>query len=668
MSGNGGDSMNRQARRAAGKKRRDRAAAPERTGAPQDAARTCHHLAQTLMSGARYDDALQAFVRAIELDPRLWDAHHGLCRSLIALGRYADAAAHYEALTGVHPDAATYESLAIALLGAGQPERALRAVCQALAVAETGERRALFVACVQKVAALPDVPGLRALMLRALCEPWGRPAKLAAQGARLVATDPAIARLIADIGAGWPRRPAAGDLLSAPGFSALAGDPLLRAVLENAPIVDIALERLLTAARAALLEGATIEGGETAPDVLAFFAALARQCFVNEYVFEVQDGESRAVDRLRIACIAALQAGAPVPARCLLALAAYVPLHDLGSNAALLTRAWPPPVEDVLTQQLREPARERELRAAMPVLTPIDDTVSIAVQSQYEENPYPRWVKTAPAGQAVPLNARLRHQFPLSGFRPLPQDRNPDVLVAGCGTGQQLADVAQRIAGARVLAIDLSLASLAYARRKTEDMGASNIAYAQADILKLGAIDRRFDVIDCGGVLHHLGDPLAGWRVLLSLLKPDGVMRIALYSALARRHVVAARALVAERGHASSAAGIRRFRQDILALPDDAPAKAVTQSADFFALSALRDLVFHVQEHRFTLPQIGAFLDAERLRFLGFEIDQRAQAHYAARFPQDRARTDLACWHRFEEDNPWTFGGMYQFWVQKPAH
>jgi hypothetical protein len=27
--------------------------------------------------------------------------------------------------------------------------------------------------------------------------------------------------------------------------------------------------------------------------------------------------------------------------------------------------------------------------------------------------------------------------------------------------------------------------------------------------------------------------------------------------------------------------------------------------------------------------------------------------------------TDLACWDRFERDNPSTFSGMYQFWVQK---
>ncbi len=61
------------------------------------------------------------------------------------------------------------------------------------------------------------------------------------------------------------------------------------------------------------------------------------------------------------------------------------------------------------------------------------------------------------------------------------------------------------------------------------------IEYAQADILELGSLDRRFDLIESIGVLHHLADPFAGWRVLLSLLRPGGVMKLGFYSAVARR-------------------------------------------------------------------------------------------------------------------------------------
>ena len=38
---------------------------------------------------------------------------------------------------------------------------------------------------------------------------------------------------------------------------------------------------------------------------------------------------------------------------------------------------------------------------------------------------------------------------------------------------------------------------------------------------------------------------------------------------------------------------------------------------------------------------------------------------YQSRFPGDRAAINLARWQVFENENPDTFVGMYQFWVQK---
>ncbi len=54
--------------------------------------------------------------------------------------------------------------------------------------------------------------------------------------------------------------------------------------------------------------------------------------------------------------------------------------------------------------------------------------------------------------------------------------------------------MAQRFAGAKVLAIDLSLASLGYAKRKAQELALTNIEFAQADILKLGQLGRSFDL------------------------------------------------------------------------------------------------------------------------------------------------------------------------------
>jgi hypothetical protein len=154
---------------------------------------------------------------------------------------------------------------------------------------------------------------------------------------------------------------------------------------------------------------------------------------------------------------------------------------------------------------------------------------------------------------------------------------------------------------------------------------------------------------------------MAGWRALLALLRPGGLMRIGLYSERGRADIVAARQFIAEGGFDATAADIRRCRQELLATSST----ALTRYPDFFSISGCRDLLFHVQEHRLAIPQIKEFLDGEKLVFLGFELHAGVLQDYRTRFPTDRAMTDLECWDTFERERPATFAGMYQFWCQR---
>jgi SAM-dependent methyltransferase len=245
---------------------------------------------------------------------------------------------------------------------------------------------------------------------------------------------------------------------------------------------------------------------------------------------------------------------------------------------------------------------------------------------------------------------------------------SPEILVAGCGTGQHALITASRFSNARLLAVDLSLNSLSYAMRKTKELGFSSIEYAQADIMELGNLGRRFDLIESVGVLHHLDDPLAGWRVLVDLLRSGGLIMIGLYSEAARQHIIKGRALIAKEGYTSSPEDIRRCRQDIITKAEGGnPEMAnICKSKDFFSISECRDLLFHVQEHRFTLPQIEAALAPLELKFLGFEMqDKKALRKFRKSHPSRSALTSLALWHEFELKNPKTFGGMYRFWCKK---
>ena len=198
-------------------------------------------------------------------------------------------------------------------------------------------------------------------------------------------------------------------------------------------------------------------------------------------------------------------------------------------------------------------------------------------------------------------------------------------------------------------------------------LGVTNIEFAQADINRLGSIGRDFEFIDASGVLHHLADPWAGWRVLLSLLRPGGTMQVCLYSALARQNVIAGRALVAERGYRPIPEDIRNCREAIMGADDGSLLKSLARADDFYSTSEFRDMLFHVQEHQITLPEIKSFLVENKLEFSCFNLDQAALRRFSARFPGQSALLNLDCWHRYEVEVPSTFLGMYQFWVRKPA-
>jgi tetratricopeptide (TPR) repeat protein/2-polyprenyl-3-methyl-5-hydroxy-6-metoxy-1,4-benzoquinol methylase len=632
-----------------------------------DFAEARFNLANVLCDEGRLDAAIGLYREALALRPGYADAHNNLGTALAAKGDLSEAVAHYQQALTLDPRLFdTYSNLASALLANGDAAAALAVVARALSSRETQRIKTRFIECVRALQSFPPAQEFRDLVRRALDEAWGRPGDLAACATALIRQGGNLRACIERAVGAWPQRLPPSDLLAAADLAAIAGDRLLQSLLQSTPVLDIGLERLLTSMRAALLEKAAAagSGADLAPSEVGLWCALARQCFINEYVFDFPQPEWQQARRLGDALAAAAASSSQIPVLWPVAVAAYLPLHSVAGAQALLDRHWPEPVSELLVQQVREPAEEYRIRASLAALTTIEDQVSLMVRRQYEENPYPRWVRLPPESEPAPFDQYVRRQFPLAVYRPLGRS-SVEVLIAGCGTGRHSIAVAQALVGAQVLAIDLSLSSLSYAKRKTTERGLRNIDYMQADILKLGSIGRKFDFIDSTGVLHHLADPWAAWRVLLSLLAPAGCMRIGLYSALARRDVKATMAYIAERGYGASADDIRRCRQELMNFAPGTPQRNVATSADFFSTSDCRDLLFHVQEQGVTIPAIKAFLKANELEFLGFELDARVLRRYALRFPEDPARSSLDAWHVFETENPYTFSDMYVLMVQK---
>ena len=608
-------------------------------------------LGEAKLAEQRAEEACADFERALALDPSFHQALYSLSRgrsTLVAQRERADGTASGSADVVASADAA------------------LESIVAALSIAPDNPAYwSQFERCVKEFDLRhPADSRVRDLLFRALDNAAVDPARLVRPIASLVATRPD--------GVEWRRRLSGSGAAPLPPWSeakddlrGLLGDALLQRLQERVVVPSLFVERLVAFARRGLLEefASAPSGPPSLP--LPSIAAMAHQCHATEYVHDETGGEGAGVAALREAIAAARSAGGPVPLHWYALYACYRPLHTLDRAEAIAAELAPTALAALARTQIEEPLEERRLRATITALTDVTDDVSTAVRDQYEANPYPRWLRVERDVAQTSVAQFLRSLFPHADLAGVP-DTPARILVAGCGTGRHPIGTARRFPDSRVLAVDLSLTSLAYAERKTRELGIGNVEYRQADILALGALAERFDVVDCTGVLHHLEDPVAGWRILCALLRPGGMMRVGLYSEFARRHVVRAREFIAERGFAPTPAGIRACRAAILARQDDPLLARVAQGEDFYSLSGCRDLIFHVQEQRFSLPRIAGLIKELGLDFVGFEWpDADAPARYRARFPEDPAEADLDLWHRFETDRPDTFVLMYQFWVRK---
>jgi SAM-dependent methyltransferase/Flp pilus assembly protein TadD len=657
-----------------------------------DAVELMNTQAVLLVKLGRGNEAEAAWHKILSLDPRHEAATANLTGFLLQNGRTADAEFALQAALSAAPGNAGYllqlarilgqkgdGDGALALLeraaavtgqapreaiGAGAPShadvltdlgmllfwrgdfpRAADTLCTAVE-AGAGPRAATYFAnSVSKVAVDKPRPDLQRLMIRALNEGWILAADLMRSAAHMLLVEPAFQQAARAIGESSDLLADAHDVMNS---------QLLRTMLTRAIITDPDLEKLLTALRSALLKDR-----ESAARHLEFAVCLAIQCFHTEYAFLETAAESEAAAELE----QALSSDAAVAV-----LAAYRPLYQISLADELVAKKWVPPLDRLIAQQILAPREEQRLAKSIPALTPVTDPTSKAVQAQYRESPYPRWIDAPSRPLEHTPESWIKAHFPDASLPPRGGPAALSVLVAGCGTGQEAIGASRRFANAKVLAVDLSLPSLAYARRKTQEMGIANISYAVADILEMPALAQQFDVVESGGVLHHMRDPEAGLRALTALTRPGGLILLALYSEIGRQDLAAAEEFAKRGNYEPAPEGLRRFRHDIIALPSDDPARTVADKRDdFYNLSMLSDMLFHVQEQRFTIPRVADAIRSSGLELLGFATPPEIRQQFVRRFGAGAHPADLEQWEIFEKENPTAFAGMYHILLRKPA-
>jgi tetratricopeptide (TPR) repeat protein/2-polyprenyl-3-methyl-5-hydroxy-6-metoxy-1,4-benzoquinol methylase len=626
------------------------------------------NLGLTLQELGRLDEAETFYRKAISITPNIAEVHNNLGNMLQKNGRLEDAVISYKKAIAIDSNLAeSYSNLSNTLKELGRLEEAFNAAIKSIRIKPTLAAKGLFIDITRRINIKTWHLSLSQLVTCAILEPWGRPSHISPFACRLLKTNNAFIEILdnskKNINKSSPNEYILNLILNKKFDASL----LMNAMLTSMPIPDHQLEIFFTNLRTFFLNvsSSLLLDEFESEEVANLYCSIAQQCFINEYVYFQTTDEINRSTRLRHLLTTALEKGQNFPVTWVIAVACYFPLHSIAGAEKLLQKKYINAINCVLIQQIKEPLEEIKLRRSIPVLTIVESFISVKVQSQYEENPYPRWIRLPKESHKKFLNSYIQNKFPLSSFQRLNDDKSPEILVAGCGTGQHSIGTSTVIVGAKILAVDLSISSLCYAKRKTAELNITSIEYAQADILKLSLLDRTFDLIESSGVLHHLDNPFEGWEALLSLLRPRGLMKIGLYSELARRDIVRVRNLISRECIGSSPREIRDYRKHLLTKENSEEYGFATCSTDFFSTSACRDLLFHIQEHRLNLLSIDKFLRDNNLNFLGFEIDASVIQTYHKRFTNDTAATKLDQWHIYEEENPDTFTGMYQFYVQK---
>ena len=329
-------------------------------------------------------------------------------------------------------------------------------------------------------------------------------------------------------------------------------------MLQKSLIADHLLEKVLTKIRRDIVLILYNKNKKFLEINLEFIISLAEQCFLNEYIYSQYTDEINHVNFLK----QRIENNNKINELDVAIFGCYFPLYNLKNCILKLIKYKTNNTlfGDLIEMQINEPRIEKKLSKSIITLGKIKDSVSKKVRDQYEDNPYPRWRYTylnIPASSTGIINSLIKpNKIEINK-----KFDNPKVLIAGCGTGKQVL-LAKGYKNSKILAVDLSIRSLAYAKRKVKELNLKNISFLHADILQLKKLKSKFDIIECAGVLHHMKNPHKGLKELLSLLEPHGIIRLGLYSELARKDVIKVRNLIKNKKYKNTSKDIKICREE----------------------------------------------------------------------------------------------------------
>ena len=288
----------------------------------------------------------------------------------------------------------------------------------------------------------------------------------------------------------------------------------------------------------------------------------------------------------------------------------------------------------------------------------MSDPTDARLAAQYEAFPYPRRDPRDEAKRLIagsPGHLREVDHWVFGATRAA--SRPLRVLVAGGGSGDAAIMLAQMLAQegrpGTVTWLDRSEAALKVAQARAAVRGLGNIVWERRSLLDLADSGLGpFDYIDCCGVLHHLPNPEAGLRALLSVLAVGGGMGLMVYAPHGRTGVYMLQdglRLLAP-GTDAPEARIDIARRVMKHLPETAWLRANQSVRDHLdgGDAGLYDLLLNPRDRSYTVPELDALLTraglavtcwVEPIRYDPAPLlpDPKLRARIAALGPVERA-------------------------------
>jgi SAM-dependent methyltransferase len=479
------------------------------------------------------------------------------------------------------------------------------------------------------------LPEVREAFLLALRSAWVRPSLLTRSIVDYLMLDPRVERVTERT------PPTNDDFVMATAH--LAQNELFAALLQTTVVSDLRLERMLIVLRDYLL---TVP--PSAPGVLRLAALIATQANLVEYLWPCTTGPIDTRD---------IHAVLPPPVRGARALLNSMFRAPTAAEVAAIESIAANPAITCLLERVRdEPTaltrhRDEIERAALSLGT-------VATRSTPgQPRACPRWTKEPRVARTLPpeVSERLRLRHFEGG----------EVLLVGCGSGQELFTVSATYPRAHITALDANIDKLAYAAHKCAQAGVQGVDFLAGTLLDVPPLGWTFDLVECAGLQRQLPDPEVGCEALARATRPGSLLRVAVYGDTTCRLISALRAARQIGGFSRSLEDLNRFRTQLLEGQHGALPPALLQSTDFHTASGLRDLLFSEGEVGVAISTWLALFDRHGFEFVCEEINgELIRAARTAGFSNAASWSIRDC-KRFERGHPFAFDGAQFLWFER---